>query len=101
MYRKTKQLNHHVIHIVYLDYFITTITTVLYIIRFAVWNTMMGTSLLSMPWAIERAGVVAGLLLILFMAAVCLYTAYRNLQVYSVYGRFFVSTRFTISSLNN
>ena len=47
---------------------------------------MMGTSLLSMPWAVERAGLVAGLLLILIMAAVCLYTAYRNLQVYSLYG---------------
>lgn len=33
---------------------------------FAVWNTMMGTSLLSMPWAIEQAGLVAGLSIFYF-----------------------------------
>ena len=26
---------------------------------FAMWNTMMGTSLLSMPWAIEQVGALA------------------------------------------
>ena len=73
--------------------------------RFAVWNTMMGTSLLSMPWAVEQAGLAAGLGiwffpllelyltlclylgLILVMAAICFYTAYCILQVYGVYGK--------------
>lgn len=39
------------------------ITTVLYscshsevLCRFSIWNTMMGTSILSMPWALERVG---------------------------------------------
>lgn len=47
---------------------------------------MMGTSLLSMPWAVEQAGLAAGLVLILVMAAICFYTAYCILQVYGVYG---------------
>lgn len=40
-----------------------------------------------MPWAVEQAGLVAGLSLILVMAALCFYTAYCILQVYGVYGR--------------
>ena len=48
---------------------------------------MMGTSLLAMPWAVERAGLAAGLLLIFVMATICLYTAYRNLQVFTLYGK--------------
>jgi len=47
---------------------------------------MMGTSLLSMPWAIEQAGLVAGLSLILVMAAICFYTAFCILRVYGIYG---------------
>lgn len=54
---------------------------------FAVWNTMMGTSLLSMPWAVEQAGLVGGLCLILVMAALCFYTAYCILQVYGIYSK--------------
>lgn len=48
---------------------------------------MMGTSLLSMPWAIEQAGLVAGLSLILVMAAICFYTAFCILRVYGIYGK--------------
>ena len=59
---------------------------VLILFSFAVWNTMMGTSLLSMPWAIEQAGLVAGLSLILVMAAICFYTAFCILRVYGIYG---------------
>jgi len=53
---------------------------------FAVWNTMMGTSLLSMPWAIEQAGLIAGPLLIVAMASVCFYTAFCILKVYGIYS---------------
>ena len=48
---------------------------------------MMGTSLLSMPWAVEQAGLVAGLCLILTMAAVCFYTAYCILKVFGTYSK--------------
>lgn len=47
---------------------------------FAIWNTMMGTSLLSMPWAIAQAGFLAGILLIIAIGGLCLYTAYRVLS---------------------
>ena len=41
---------------------------------------MMGTSLLSMPWAINQAGFVTGILLLLAMAGLMLYTSYRILK---------------------
>ncbi|XP_060606237.1 neutral amino acid transporter 9-like isoform X2 [Ruditapes philippinarum] len=47
---------------------------------FSLWNTMMGTSLLSMPWAINQAGFTCGILLLLAMAALMLYTSYRILH---------------------
>eukprot|EP00057_Strongylocentrotus_purpuratus_P005308 XP_003730672.1 PREDICTED: sodium-coupled neutral amino acid transporter 9 isoform X1 [Strongylocentrotus purpuratus] len=47
---------------------------------FSIWNTMMGTSLLSMPWALQQAGFAMGLGLMLFMAALAMYTCYRVIQ---------------------
>ncbi|XP_067940782.1 neutral amino acid transporter 9-like [Watersipora subatra] len=44
---------------------------------FSIWNTMMGTSLLSMPWAIEQAGFALGVFLLILMALLTLYTSYR------------------------
>ena len=48
---------------------------------------MMGTSLLSMPWALEQAGLVMGLFMMVGVAGLCLYTAYRILQVYDIHSR--------------
>lgn len=56
---------------------------------FAIWNTIMGTSLLAMPWSVERAGLVMGLLLMFFIAGLCLYTANRILKVQVLHGKFF------------
>nr|XP_054764312.1 sodium-coupled neutral amino acid transporter 9 homolog isoform X2 [Lytechinus pictus] len=47
---------------------------------FSIWNTMMGTSLLSMPWALQQAGFAMGLVLMLTMAALAMYTCYRVIQ---------------------
>jgi sodium-coupled neutral amino acid transporter 9 len=47
---------------------------------FSIWNTMMGTSLLAMPWALQQAGLGLGIFLMLFMAAIALYTAYRVIE---------------------
>uniref|UniRef100_A0A1I7ZIQ5 Aa_trans domain-containing protein n=1 Tax=Steinernema glaseri TaxID=37863 RepID=A0A1I7ZIQ5_9BILA len=47
---------------------------------FSIWNTMMGTSLLAMPWALQQAGLAWGLFLMLTMAFLALYTAYRVVQ---------------------
>ncbi|XP_063720806.1 neutral amino acid transporter 9-like isoform X2 [Symsagittifera roscoffensis] len=41
---------------------------------FAIGNLMIGTSSLSMPWAIQQAGLLMGLFLILFMCALACYT---------------------------
>ena len=42
---------------------------------FAIWNMMMGTSLLSLPWAYHHAGLIGGILVIFFMTSICFYTA--------------------------
>ncbi|XP_041982380.1 sodium-coupled neutral amino acid transporter 9 homolog isoform X2 [Aricia agestis] len=53
---------------------------------FSVWNTIMGSSLLSIAWGIERAGLPVALLLLVSMAALCLYTAYLLIQVNARHG---------------
>ncbi|XP_071449616.1 neutral amino acid transporter 9-like [Hetaerina americana] len=52
---------------------------------FSVWNTILGSSVLSMPWGIQRAGLAGGTLLMVIMGALCLYTAYRILKVNSIF----------------
>jgi len=47
---------------------------------FSIWNTMMGTSLLSIPWAIDQAGFALGLILMVLMAGLCLYSCYLILK---------------------
>ncbi|KIH56942.1 hypothetical protein ANCDUO_12874 [Ancylostoma duodenale] len=47
---------------------------------FSLWNTMMGVSLLSMPWALYQAGLVVGLAILLAMAFLCFYTAYLVIE---------------------
>jgi len=41
---------------------------------FSIWNTMMGTSLLSIPWAINQAGFALAIILLILMAGICLYS---------------------------
>ncbi|KAI8439158.1 hypothetical protein MSG28_013005 [Choristoneura fumiferana] len=53
---------------------------------FSVWNTIMGSSLLTMAWGVERAGLPAALVLVALMAALCLYTAYVLLRVNRHHG---------------
>ncbi|XP_067138929.1 sodium-coupled neutral amino acid transporter 9 homolog [Centruroides vittatus] len=48
---------------------------------FAIWNTMMGTSLLSIPWTIQKAGFACAVALMVVMACLCFYTAYRILNM--------------------
>ena len=38
---------------------------------------MMGTSILSMPWALHQAGFGTGIAIMILFAAITLYTAYR------------------------
>ncbi|XP_071546894.1 neutral amino acid transporter 9-like isoform X2 [Panulirus ornatus] len=52
----------------------------------AIWNTMMGTSLMTMPWAFGQAGFAGGLIIMLIMAALSLYTATRLLTLQKTMG---------------
>ncbi|XP_061192567.1 neutral amino acid transporter 9-like isoform X1 [Saccostrea echinata] len=54
---------------------------------FSLWNTMMGTSILSMPWAIRQAGFVTGISLLVLMAMLMFYTSYRILKAMQSMGK--------------
>ncbi|XP_013373855.1 PREDICTED: sodium-coupled neutral amino acid transporter 9 isoform X2 [Chinchilla lanigera] len=56
---------------------------------FMIWNTMMGTSILSIPWGIKQAGFTTGMCIIMLMGLLTLYCCYRV-----------VKSRDTIHSLN-
>ncbi|XP_046873216.1 sodium-coupled neutral amino acid transporter 9 isoform X3 [Hypomesus transpacificus] len=47
---------------------------------FAIWNTMMGTSILSIPWGIKQAGFTLGILILISMGLLTLYCCYRVLK---------------------
>ncbi|XP_007642244.1 sodium-coupled neutral amino acid transporter 9 isoform X3 [Cricetulus griseus] len=42
-----------------------------------IWNTMMGTSILSIPWGIKQAGFTTGMCVIVLMGLLTLYCCYR------------------------
>lgn len=44
---------------------------------FMIWNTMMGTSILSIPWGIKQAGFTTGMCIIMLMGLLTLYCCYR------------------------
>ncbi|XP_063067378.1 neutral amino acid transporter 9 [Engraulis encrasicolus] len=47
---------------------------------FAIWNTMMGTSILSIPWGIKQAGFTLGIIIIIAMGFLTLYCCLRVLK---------------------
>lgn len=47
---------------------------------FMIWNTMMGTSILSIPWGIKQAGFTTGVCILFVMALLTLYCCYRVLK---------------------
>ncbi|XP_076301247.1 uncharacterized protein LOC143219197 isoform X4 [Lasioglossum baleicum] len=53
---------------------------------FSIWNTILGSSLLTIPWGIQMAGFFPGIILILIMSGLCLYTAYCLLRVHKYHG---------------
>lgn len=84
----------------------TLSSSILRVRRFSIWNTILGSSLLTMPWGITMAGFFPGLVLILLMSGLCLYTAYRLLAAHAYHGKrnpFFVvqSTIVIMSQLIN
>ncbi|TGZ50114.1 putative sodium-coupled neutral amino acid transporter 9 [Temnothorax longispinosus] len=53
---------------------------------FSIWNTILGSSLLTMPWGITMAGFFPGIILNLLMSGLCLYTAYRLVAAHAYHG---------------
>lgn len=47
---------------------------------FAIWNTMMGTSILSIPWGIKQAGFTFGVIIVILMGILTLYCCLRVLK---------------------
>ncbi|XP_047426117.1 sodium-coupled neutral amino acid transporter 9 [Mugil cephalus] len=47
---------------------------------FAIWNTMMGTSILSMPWGMKQAGFTLGIIIIILVGLLMLYCCYIVLK---------------------
>ncbi|XP_024427736.2 neutral amino acid transporter 9 isoform X2 [Desmodus rotundus] len=47
---------------------------------FMIWNTMMGTSILSVPWGIKQAGFTTGVCVIVLMGLLTLYCCYRVVE---------------------
>lgn len=47
---------------------------------FAIWNTMMGTSILSIPWGIKQAGFTLGIIILIFTGLLLLYCCYIVLK---------------------
>ncbi|XP_018430002.1 PREDICTED: sodium-coupled neutral amino acid transporter 9 isoform X2 [Nanorana parkeri] len=47
---------------------------------FMIWNTMMGTSILSIPWGIKQAGFTTGVVIIFLMGLLTLYCCFRVLK---------------------
>ncbi|XP_010625187.1 sodium-coupled neutral amino acid transporter 9 isoform X3 [Fukomys damarensis] len=53
---------------------------------FMIWNTMMGTSILSIPWGIKQAGFTTGICVITLMGLLTLYCCYRVVKSRSMIG---------------
>ncbi|XP_034055038.1 sodium-coupled neutral amino acid transporter 9 [Gymnodraco acuticeps] len=47
---------------------------------FAIWNTMMGTSILSIPWGIKQAGFTLGIIILILTGLLMLYCCYIVLK---------------------
>lgn len=46
----------------------------------SVWNTMMGSGLVSMPWAVSEAGIIPAIFLYTVYFLICYYTAYITMK---------------------
>ena len=52
-----------------------------FITIFAIWNMLMGTSLLCLPWALHKAGLLCGIIMLLVMVGLCCYTANLIIEI--------------------
>jgi sodium-coupled neutral amino acid transporter 9 len=47
----------------------------------------MGSSLLTMPWGMQNSGLLMGIITIVIMGGLCLYTTHKILQVQMQHGK--------------
>ena len=47
------------------------------------WNTMIGTSVVALPWALHQSGLAMGLFLIIGMTAIATFTALTIVKLHS------------------
>jgi sodium-coupled neutral amino acid transporter 9 len=60
---------------------------------FSVWNTMMGSGLLTLPWGFSEAGLVGGTAVVIIVGLLAWYTCYIVLNYGIKYGEFMDMTR--------
>jgi len=54
---------------------------------FSLWNIMLGTSLLSMPWALQQSGLLMGVFMTFLVTGVCCYTAHLILKEFEQHSK--------------
>jgi sodium-coupled neutral amino acid transporter 9 len=61
---------------------------IVFYLSLSIWNTMMGTSLLSVPWALSQSGLGTGLAIAFGMSLVAAYTASIILKTHAKESKF-------------
>jgi sodium-coupled neutral amino acid transporter 9 len=57
---------------------------------FSLWNTMMGSSLLALPWGFSQAGIGAGMAVLIVIGLICFYTCYLFIKNASKFNGDFI-----------
>ena len=66
----------------------------------AIWNTMMGSSLLAVPWAIKSSGLAMGFGIVVIMTIIAYYTAYIIIDSYAKQNSKYMQNHF-FSAMSN
>lgn len=59
---------------------------------FSVWNTMMGSGLLALPWGFSEAGIGGGIAIVLLVGLLSWYTCWLVIKYGMKYDEFFGSS---------
>ena len=49
----------------------------------AMWNTMIGTSVLAMPWALQHSGFAMGIFVTIFLTGIASFTALTIVRLHA------------------
>lgn len=58
---------------------------------FSVWNTMMGSGLLALPWGFSEAGIFGGIAIVILVGLLAWYTCWLVVKYGMKYDEFFGS----------